>query len=573
MNSIKFKVAVPVYILALLSCIASIFSYNDAKGLYKKAEVIAETYLTNTQTVGEMGESTQKMCRLIYALGSASTDDDMQNLFTQTKEEMADIEALIESFDNGLTDQEQEYFDEFKSIYESRMLTNFNELLALNDLTTVKYVITSNGSGLSNICNDVEDALTSLSELEEELAYESVEDMEDTYINARNVAVIFIALSIIIFVGAVVLTLKTIIKPLQTMNSEFNNIRNEIGENNGDLTKRVTILTKDEVASLGNGLNNFIAVLQDIISKIKATTTQLDDIVNTVSCSVNTSNGNVQDVSAALEQLSATMEEISSSLQSISESTSSVGSEVDVISDSTADLNGYSKEMLKRAEDMSKSATQSKTQVSNMIGNIMDSLKQSIEDSKSVEKVNDLTNEILSISSQTNLLALNASIEAARAGEAGKGFAVVADEIRVLADNSRDTANNIQTINEQVIKAVQELSSNSNTIITYIEENILPDYDSFVNSGDQYRKDASHIRHAMERFADQTKELNSLVRNIIDSITTITQGVEEGANAVSASAANTATLVDEMKNIESQMSQNKDVVEALKGDTMAFKKY
>ena len=61
------------------------------------------------------------------------------------------------------------------------------------------------------------------------------------------------------------------------------------------------------------------------------------------------------------------------------------------------------------------------------VGNILDVLNKAIEDSKSVDQVNNLTNDILNISSQTNLLALNASIEAARAGEAGKGFAVVAE--------------------------------------------------------------------------------------------------------------------------------------------------
>ena len=74
-----------------------------------------------------------------------------------------------------------------------------------------------------------------------------------------------------------------------------------------------------------------------------------------------------------------------------------------------------------RADSLAKSADENKRTTDEMVGNIVGTLKKAIEDSKSVERVNELTGEILNISSQTNLLALNASIEAARAGEAGKG--------------------------------------------------------------------------------------------------------------------------------------------------------
>ena len=97
--------------------------------------------------------------------------------------------------------------------------------------------------------------------------------------------------------------------------------------------------------------------------------------------------------------------------------------------------------MQQRATELEQNAIDSRKTTGDMVGEIIEKLKKAIDNSRSVEQVENLTNEILSISSQTNLLALNASIEAARAGEAGKGFAVVADEIRKLADSSRETAN------------------------------------------------------------------------------------------------------------------------------------
>ncbi len=96
-------------------------------------------------------------------------------------------------------------------------------------------------------------------------------------------------------------------------------------------------------------------------------------------------------------------------------------------------------------------------------------LSEAIEKSKSVEKINVLSEAILKITEQTNLLALNAAIEAARAGEAGKGFSVVAEEIRKLAEESNNTANEIQEITKIVVNAVENLANNSNKILTFID--------------------------------------------------------------------------------------------------------
>ncbi len=267
------------------------------------------------------------------------------------------------------------------------------------------------------------------------------------------------------------------------------------------------------------------------------------------------------------------MEEISATLQNIADSTDKVDKEVADIANKTVVLNTYSGEMKARATEMATNAKNNKETTNAMIGDIVEKLRQAIEDSKSVEKVNELTGEILNISSQTNLLALNASIEAARAGEAGKGFAVVADEIRQLADSSRETANNIQAINVLVTQAVHSLSNNSNDIINYIEQTVLPDYDGFVGNGEQYSEDAVYVSDTMREFAAAADSLKGLVNEMLGSIEGISAGVEESARAVTNSAEGTSQLVEEMSSIDLQMGENSSVVGQLQHQTEAFKKF
>lgn len=216
-------------------------------------------------------------------------------------------------------------------------------------------------------------------------------------------------------------------------------------------------------------------------------------------------------------------------------------------------------------------AVANKESTSLMVKDIIDTLKAAIEESKSVERVNELTEEILSVSSQTNLLALNASIEAARAGEAGKGFAVVADEIRKLADSTRETANNIQSINALVTQAVNKLANNSNAIVEYIDETIMPDYDRFVETGVQYRDDAAYVNSTMDDFEAKAQNLNSIMAKTVDSIRDISTAIEESANSVGNAANSTTILVQNIDTVHAEMKTNQNISNRLKDEADRFK--
>ena len=251
----------------------------------------------------------------------------------------------------------------------------------------------------------------------------------------------------------------------------------------------------------------------------------------------------------------------------------SVRGEVDTIADKSTHINDYAKEMKVNADKMENNAKSTLQETGTKVQEILDVLNQAIEDSKSVDQVNSLTNEILNISSQTNLLALNASIEAARAGEAGKGFAVVADEIRQLADSSRDTANRIQEINAVVTDAVHNLAGNANNLVDYLNEAILPEFENFVESGVQYRENATYIQGVMNEFTENTDALKRAMDEIATSISTITDAIDEGARGVNGAAESTQVLVGDMEKISNRMDGNEKIAGVLQQGTAIFTKF
>ncbi len=572
MNSVKNKIMIPVLLLAVIAVATSILSIMNADSISKKGNDIANNYLVTIENVGYLSESTQKLTRSAYSYIVAEGDAAKKSVKDNIESLKSEIDGYMKDYEQTLDENEETAYSSYKNYY-SQFLTQFAVL--------EKYVDTNqtvNASKLANnnfvdVCNSLESALDNMTNSEVEAADHAMRQMHALSAFAKTTGGACLVVAIGALIVAFLVSTRKVVNPIVKTNKELKEISTLINDNNGDLTKRVNVKSSDEIGQLAQGINQFLDILQNTIGKIVEGSKNLDNMINSVGENVTVSNDNAQDVSSAMEELSATMQEIAATIQTVNDNTESVGKNVVDIADKTEQINNYSQDMRERADSLAKSADENKRTTDEMVGNIVGTLKKAIEDSKSVERVNELTGEILNISSQTNLLALNASIEAARAGEAGKGFAVVADEIRQLADSSRDTANNIQAINEHVTSAVYQLIDNSNKIINYIEETIFADYDSFVQAGAQYNEDACYISETMQEFAEKTEKLKELMKNTVESIEGISSGVEQSANAVTSSAVSTSQLVEQMNSIDKEMSESRNTVGELKAQTDVFKNF
>ena len=408
-------------------------------------------------------------------------------------------------------------------------------------------------------------------ELDDMILGEAVEEISIMHSNRTVLSVLF-AIYLAVSVTASLVIHKTVAKPAKKAGETINSMIEKLENNEGDLTERVPVTTKDEVGQLANGINAFIESLQMTIIQIQKQSVSLDKTVEAMSGHIENSNENAGNVSAVMQELSARMEEVSASLSQITTGAQEVLGAAQFIKDEVEQGNGFVDQVKNRAVDVNSYVKESKVNTNQMISEIGGQLESAIENSKSVNQINALTGEILNISSQTNLLALNASIEAARAGEAGRGFAVVADEIRVLADSSRETANNIQVISKNVTEAVEELAKNAGDMIEYINGHVLTDYDTFENIAGQYHKDAENMAYMLSQFLESSENLKGVMDHMVVSIDGISGAIEESTQSTSTAADSAGMLVLAMQDISREAQDNRKVSGKLRKEVEKFKR-
>ena len=199
-------------------------------------------------------------------------------------------------------------------------------------------------------------------------------------------------------------------------------------------------------------------------------------------------------------------------------------------------------EVSKRAENLKETAMDSQKRAQEIRTDVAVRLREAIEQSKAVENIRALSEAILSIASRTNLLALNAEIEASQAGSAGLGFSVVAGEIRSLAENSKQTANEIQNVTRLVVDSVQALSDSAEEVLEFLEEKVVKDYDMLLATGEQYNDDARMISEMVTNLSATTQQLYA-------SIQTMSQAINDVASASEEGASETGVLANEAKEV------------------------
>ena len=579
-GKVKFYKSIPVQIVffnILMLVVFNVVSYVVNDGISSMSDSAQSIISGVTELVHKEGTVKEDIARIDGTIQSAIglwqyyADSDKERIGSELKAYESEVTTLVKEIGdefamygdaNATTQLEtstQAVIANVDEVYNIMMTTG--DGLTASEILTGEYITNMEGvkAGMATLDESV-DALKG-----NVVAFMAQSRSKITVMNVTGMAVFIVCLLLNLYVSFVLIT-KVIVK----ISDSVQEIINDINAGKGDLTARVNVKTGNELVFIRDGINEFIETLQGVMKDVKSGTLILTDSADKMTSQIALANDNITNTSAALEELSASMDNVSTTASHIKEQLNDVRDAVESINDEVASGKERAGEIQKEADTIKNEAMQKKENTGARVEALSKTLDESVKESEQVNQIGELTKVILDIASQTNLLALNASIEAARAGEAGKGFAVVAQEISALADNSRQTAGNIQTISENVTRAVQELSNNAIEVVDFINNTVIADYEAFVETGEKYENTAEIMNEILEGFTEKADSLDGTMHSMADSIITITDSVDESTQAISLSASNSTEIVGEIQEIGEAMDNNNQVTNKLSDSTKKF---
>lgn len=561
MKSIGAKINY-VLLLVFVICAAGILVVNSQiNSMGNITNEISQKYIESVKEVDTISEYIVNLKSQMLDYLLAPEDKKSSKLGEITKTQGAIVTSFQKLNESATTDRAKDAVTKLEQSYGTYK-DKYNSVIKQIDSKTITDAASIDNQ-LSKLYSALEISVQSVEVQNTVNTVRAQKSLESSTTTSRMVFVAVGVLLVVVFIISVIFAKFCITRPAKIATKELQNIIHDIEDNNGNLTVRVTQKSKDEIGQLVAGVNKFIEVLDGIISEIQNDTADVKKSVNVVYGQIGTADSNIMDVSATMQQLAAGMTEMSTTAEHISGQTDSISQSMEDIAKEADNGSAMAKDIKVKAVKLKEEGIESKENTSKLADEIREAVKASLEKSKDVEKINELTDNILSISSQTNLLALNASIEAARAGEAGKGFAVVADEIRTLADSSRNTANDIQAISRDVTNSVGELADNANKMIDFIINVVMPDYDKLVNIGEQYNEDAEDFDNILQHFTDNATQLKQTMVDVATLIKGMSVTISENSDGVTMVSNNAGGLTEGMSQIKEEMLHTESATDRL----------
>ncbi len=576
MKKIGNKVVLVIVVLIAIFGLNTITAIQTQNRVQQAGLEITDKYIpiqTEIFTIQKSMERGQKYLNIISLYDNAELRQQLETALAEEVSTITSSEKQIDEYLKGIDDAELEDAIRQYEEFLAQVLAQFETIQGYVDSGDFAQAATALGSDFQTLVVEMgestEKNLTSKLE-------GGISDQSDAYnkaveTNLQETKILFL-IFLVVSVILLFVMIKTVSKPASAASRQLGNIIDGINQKKGNLTQRIAVKSHDEIGQLSEGINNFIVQLQSVMYKIREQSQVMQDALGKMDVEVNSSSESVNYIAATMEEITASMEEISSSIEGLTGNTNEILDAIDRVGEQTNEGVAIAADIKALAIGVKEETEKKKGEIYDIIEQKKLTLNSSIEESQQISNINNLTNDILEIASQTNLLALNASIEAARAGEVGKGFAVVADEIRLLAENSKNTANDIQQISSGVISAVNQLMENAQDLMNFVSDRIMNDYVGFEGATDMYYDKAEHMDAVMAIVDENIVALHKVVGEANDGITNISTVVGENAQGVSSATESVSSLANSIMNIKQQATENVDCSNQLMNEVNRFRK-
>lgn len=353
------------------------------------------------------------------------------------------------------------------------------------------------------------------------------DDEKEVFASAASSRNMLLLVCIIAYIIIVVLTYVATLfttAPLQVIKKSIARLGDlDLGK---DDSLKGYIGTKNEVGVIATAIEELRNILVEIVNTLNQCTTSLDDASSSMSGNSLNLVEYVTDNASFTEEFAASITTTNSAIEDMDKKINNMNQMVKDIENMVAEGRAKSSELLERAALMEKNSSDSLQNSLENINSNRANVSDTVDKLKELSKINEMADEILSITTQTNLLSLNASIEAARAGESGRGFAVVADEIGKLAQDSASTVASIQDICSTTNANINDVNKCFDDIIGFLEESVAVQFQDFASISKQNSDAATNLMDIIEKI----KEIAAQFSDYFNMISTQMENLKLASN-------------------------------------------
>lgn len=518
LRTIRAKLMFSMVLLAAVAVVVGLVGLYKLSDLNSRMRVIVEVANKRVVVVNNLEQEALTLFRLQKNHILETDMQEMKNWEDKMTETERAIKKSSEDWRSIASEEGKKRLAAFETAY-SEFMSVHNQILQLSRSNRPEQARNMSSKQARVAFDKVMEQLDAGQELAQTFMQEQVKSANEMYASTRLALLITCLVGIGAGAGISMIVVNSTVKGMRAVTERIK----DVAEGEGDLTKRIPVTSKDELAELSTWFNTFMDKLHEIISQVAVGTEHIASATEEISSSATQVAQGADVQRDQTSQVATAMQEMASTVTQVSDS-SHKAAENAMKASETARKGG------KIVED-------TVSTIRSLADSSQDTAQKVQELGKSSDQIGRIIGVIDDIADQTNLLALNAAIEAARAGDQGRGFAVVADEVRKLAERTtgatKEIAQMIQTIQKETVNAVQAMESATKqverSVTTTLEAgNSLQE---IIRSADQVGEMITQIATAATQQSSATEQINGSVDKISKLVNESAVGAQQSAKA------------------------------------------